>query len=56
MSLNLVPPQPYHFNHLDGRFNKRNNFRYIFTEQDYKTRTIMEYFKEIVILKKIDEK
>ncbi len=56
MAFNLVPPQPYHFNHLGGRFNKLNNFRYIFTEQEYKTRTIMEYFREMFIFKKFDDK
>ena len=43
MALNLVPVQEY--SRGGYKFNRDNNFKSIFKGEEYKTRTIMEYFK-----------
>lgn len=44
MALNLVPKQSY--GGRNARFNRRNNFSYVFATNEYKTKCIMEYFKK----------
>lgn len=44
MAFNLVPKQSY--GGRNARFNRSNNFSYIFATNEYKTRCIIEYFKK----------
>ncbi len=44
MALNLIPLQKYEYKR--NRFPYTNDFKFIFTESDYKTATIIHYFKD----------